>query len=103
MKKRPPLLIAAAGLLILLIAIAVVVSRQRVQRHRVFRPAAGAAPSAATVPLGVAPVEQWSEAFRTLPPDDLAALLEEIEKKHPDLHARWSLDYLHARALLESG
>lgn len=79
--------------------LAVVASRQRVQRHRVFRGASGEVKP--VPPKGVPPVEKWSETFRSLGPEELAELLGAIEAKHPDLYARWSLAYLHARALLE--
>lgn len=97
MKKRLALRLAAV--LLILAVFAVVVSRQRVQRRRVFRTTAGEVTPAP--PPGIPPVEQWTDAFRRLDPEDLAELLAQIEAKHPDLYARWSLGYLHARALLE--
>ncbi len=86
----------------LLVAIAVVVaviSRQRVERHRVFRvaPAEKAAKPLAMVP----PVEQWSDTFERLPAAELEELLDSIEKQHADLYARYSLAYVDARVLLE--
>ena len=64
-----------------------------------FRPAAGEVKP--TPPGGIPPVAQWSETFQRLGPEELAELLAQIEAKHPDLYAKWSLSYLHARALLE--
>jgi Transglycosylase SLT domain len=77
--------------------LAVVASRQRVERRRVFRTT-----TAAPVPVqGIPPVEQWTATFQRLGPEELAELLTQIETKHPDLYAKWNLGYLHARALLE--
>lgn len=98
MHKRAVAL-TVATLLLLIAILAIVVSRQRVQRRRVFRTTAGEVKPAP--PQGIPPVEQWTDAFRRLAPDDLAELLAQIEAKHPDLYTRWSLGYLHARALLE--
>ena len=98
-RKRVILLSTAAALIVLLVVVAVVLQRQRVRRHRVFRPAAGEtkpAPPQGTVP----PVAQWTETFRQLEGEELADLLEAIERKHPDLYAKYSLGYLHARALV---
>lgn len=79
--------------------LAVLLSRQRLQRHRVFRvaPAERRARPAQTIP----PIDQWTASFETLAPEDLAELLEQIAKAQPDIYARYSLGYLHARALLE--
>lgn len=74
--------------------------RERVQRHRLFR-ANGESPAAP--PREIPPVAQWSATFRSLRPEALADLLDAIEVRHPDLYRRWSLAYLHARALLEEG
>lgn len=97
MTRRPLFIAAAATLVVLLAILAVLASRQRVQRRRVFRTTTAATPA----PKGIPRVEQWTSAFQRLPPDDLAELLAAIETKHRDLYARWSLGYLHARALLE--
>ena len=98
MKKRSAVILGA-GLAILLAAIvfAVLVSRERLRRHRVFR----AGEERAATPRAIPPVEQWSDTFQRLDPGDLDELLESISKKHPDLYGRWSLGYLHARALIE--
>lgn len=89
----------AAGLLLILTLITVLAVRQRVQRRRVFRPAAGE--EKPLPPRGIPPVEQWSEAFRIADSEELVALLGQIERKHPDLYKKWSLSYLHARALAD--
>jgi soluble lytic murein transglycosylase-like protein len=47
------------------------------------------------------PVERWTDTFRSASPQDLDAMLDTIEKERPDLYAKWSLAYLHARALIE--
>jgi hypothetical protein len=100
LKKR--LLIGLSAVVVLaLIVFGIVLSRQRLQRHRVFRlaPPEKAAPTPGL--RGIPPVEQWTETFRRLPSDDLASLLTQIAQKHPDLYNQWSLGYLHARALIE--
>lgn len=101
LNRRRKLLLAVAAVLLLIAIAAVIASRQRVQRRRVFRTTAGE-----TKPVpprqGIPPVEQWTATFQRLPPDELAELLAQIETKHADLYARWSLGYLHARALVES-
>ena len=76
------------------------VVRERVQRRRVFRPAAGEVKP--VPPRGVPPVEQWSSTFSTLAGEELADLLAQIETRHPAQYKQWSLAYLHARALVES-
>lgn len=95
MRKRTLVLLTVLAALLLVLAI--VISRERVQRRRVFR----TTPRVAAAAPGIPPIEQWTETFRRLDPDDLAELLTQIEIKHPDLYQRWSLGYLHARALLE--
>ncbi|HEX2062224.1 MAG TPA: hypothetical protein VHK90_15915, partial [Thermoanaerobaculia bacterium] len=100
MTRKQRLTAAIAAVLILAVAlIATLLLRQRVQRHRVFRPSAGE--EKPVPPRGVPPVEQWSEAFRVTDGEDLVELLEAIEQRHPDLYKKWSLAYLHARALIE--
>ncbi len=100
MRKRFAIPIAAAVVLVAVIAILfVVLSRQRVHRHRVFRVAPPE--QRAKPPAGIPPVEQWSDAFERLPPGDLDALLGSIETRNPALYARFSLGYLHARVLIE--
>lgn len=90
-----------AGLAILLAAIvfAVILSRERLRRHRVFRVAPGE--ERVRAPQTIPPVDQWTDTFQRLEPEDLASLIESIEARHPDLYSRWSLAYLHARALIE--
>jgi soluble lytic murein transglycosylase-like protein len=97
-RKRTLLLLAAIVLLAAAIA-AVVISRQRVRRHRVFRTTAGEVKPAP--PAGIPPIEQWTETFTRLGAADLAELLAQIEARHPAEYGKWSLAYLHARALLE--
>ena len=95
MKKRAVLLIAGAVLLVAAIVTVAVIVRMRPSRHRVFR---------RVVRTGAAPilhVEQWTDAFSQLPAADLARLLDQIAAQRPDLYAKYSLGYLHARALLE--
>src|SRR5437762_586765 len=96
MNLRKRLLVSAA-IVVVLVAGIVVLIRTRPARHRVFR---REAPARVAV-KGIPPVEQWTDAFSRLPPADLVSLLDAIEAKHPDLYAKWSLAYLHARALIE--
>lgn len=98
-RKQRISLFAVATAVVLLAALAIVVTRQRVKRHRVFRPSMGEVRP--QPPKGIPPVEQWTATFQQLEGEELAALLEAIEAKHPDLYARYSLAYLHARALIE--
>lgn len=101
MKKKPLLIALVAGGVILLAAIlfAVVLSRQNLRRHRVFRVAPSEKRAAA--PQAIPPVEQWTETFTTLSAEELSDLLEEIEEKQPELYGRYSLAYLHARVMIE--
>jgi soluble lytic murein transglycosylase-like protein len=100
--RRRRLYLAAAAVALIAVAIlTAVLVRERVQRRRVFRPAAGEVKP--QPPRGVPPVEQWTPAFATLTGDELIELLEEIEKKNPRQYQQWSLAYLHARALVEDG
>src|SRR5206468_12181393 len=50
-------------------------------------------------------VPRWTDEFRTLEVtgrwNDLAKLLENIEKSNAQLYGRYQLAYLHARALIE--
>ncbi|MCU1347419.1 MAG: Soluble lytic murein transglycosylase and related regulatory protein [Acidobacteria bacterium] len=100
-RKRLVLVAAVSAVLVALIVFAVVLSRQRLRRHRVFRLAPAAKEPVRKV-VGIPPVEEWTARFQHLPADDLAELLEEIEAKQPDLYAKWQLGYLHARTLLET-
>lgn len=96
---RKRVILYSAAFVVLLAIVALILQRQRVRRHRVFRPAAGETKPA---PLrGVPPVEQWTETFQQLQGEELIELLEAIERKHPDLYAKWSLAWLHARALVD--
>lgn len=99
-RKRLVLVSAVSAVLVALIVFSVVLSRQRLRRHRVFRLAPAAKEPVRRAP-GVPPVEEWSADFGRLPADPLAELLEQIEAKQPDLYAKWQLSYLHARTLLE--
>jgi len=98
-RKRRALIALAAVVAIVLMAIPIIVRNRRADRHRVFRPGQT---ESATAPATIPPIKDWTATFETLPPDDLAELLEEIEKKLPADYTRESLGYLHARALLES-
>ncbi|HEY3053542.1 MAG TPA: lytic transglycosylase domain-containing protein [Thermoanaerobaculia bacterium] len=100
MTKRFRISIAAgAAVLAAIVIVAIVISQQRLRRHRVFR----AAPAEHRVrpPAGIPPVEQWSDAFERLAPADVEELLDLIEEHNADLYARYSLGYLHARVLIE--
>jgi soluble lytic murein transglycosylase-like protein len=96
--RKKTLLVVAAAVVALLAILAAVLIRQRVRRHRVFRPAAGEVKPAP--PRGIPPVEQWTSTFQQLEGEELAELLAAIEAKHPDLYKKYSLAYLHARALI---
>ncbi|MEA2336247.1 MAG: hypothetical protein QOE82_254, partial [Thermoanaerobaculia bacterium] len=106
MKKRIAVPLIGVAVVVLLAAVlAIVVVRQRAQRHRVFRaaPAETRPKPPSTEPR--APNE-WSEQFRELEANgrwsDLDDLLERIEKTHAAEYTQWSLAYLHARALIEN-
>ncbi|HYC92231.1 MAG TPA: lytic transglycosylase domain-containing protein [Thermoanaerobaculia bacterium] len=99
MTRKKTVVVAAAAVVALIAVLAAVLIRQRVRRHRVFRPAAGEVKPAP--PQGIPPVEQWTATFISLEGEELAELLAAIETKHPDLYKKYSLGYLHARALLE--
>ncbi|MGZ8851355.1 MAG: tetratricopeptide repeat protein, partial [Thermoanaerobaculia bacterium] len=97
------ILAVTAVLVVALIVLAIVLSRQRLRRHRVFQ---GPSQPAAKAPPGVPPVDQWTARFSALEGarkwSDLDDLLEGIEKSHPAEYAQWSLGYLHGRARLEN-
>jgi soluble lytic murein transglycosylase-like protein len=99
-RKRLVLVSAVSAVLVALVVFGIVLSRQRLRRHRVFRLAPAAKEPVRKVP-GVPPVEEWTAQFERLPADDLAELLEQIAAKQPDLYSKWQLAYLHARTLLE--
>jgi soluble lytic murein transglycosylase-like protein len=90
---------AAAALLLAVILAAVFAARERAERRRLRSPAST---ETAAAPAAVPPVEKWTETFERLNGDELASLLAAIEQKHPDLYAKWSLGYVHARALIEA-
>jgi soluble lytic murein transglycosylase-like protein len=100
MNRRNLLIAISVAVVALIVTVAIVTSRQRVQRQRVSRPGAEAKTEA---PATIPPIAQWSSTFVSLEPEPLADLLEAIEEKHPAEYAKWSLQYAHARALLESG
>ena len=106
MKKRL-FLIAVPAVLILAVIVAIVVARQRVRRHRVFRLAPAAKQPVAVAATRPEPMERWSDQFRALEISGnwraLNEVLDAIEKEHPTEYARWNLGYLHARSLLENG
>jgi soluble lytic murein transglycosylase-like protein len=95
---RKRIFLAASAACLLAVAIlGVILVQERLRRHAVFRPSHPAARVAKELP----PVERWTDTFRSASPQDLDAMLDTIEMEHPDLYARWSLAYLHARALIE--
>jgi soluble lytic murein transglycosylase-like protein len=99
LRKRLAIPIAAAALVAAIAILIVVLLHQRVRRHRVFRVAPAERP--VKPPAGIPPVEQWSNAFERMAPDDLEELLDAIQKQKPDLYARFNLGYLDARVLIE--
>ncbi|HEX6086203.1 MAG TPA: transglycosylase SLT domain-containing protein [Thermoanaerobaculia bacterium] len=96
---RKKTIVVIAAVVAFFAILAAVLIRQRVRRHRVFRPSAGEVKPAP--PKGIPPVEQWTATFLSLQGEELAELLSSIEAKHPDLYKKYSLGYLHARALIE--
>lgn len=100
-RKRRLFFAAIAAVVILALAVlGTLLFRERVQRRRVFRPA-GSEQKPAPPARGVPPVEQWTPTFAALEPAALDELLDEIETRHPDLYRKYSLAYLHARALVD--
>jgi soluble lytic murein transglycosylase-like protein len=100
--NRRRLIFRITAVVLFAIAIfAAVVLRTRVRRVRVVHPAAAEAKTVR--PTTIPPVDLWTSSFTRLEGDDLAALLTQIEQKHPDLYKQWSLGYLHARALIDAG
>ncbi|HEY8134257.1 MAG TPA: hypothetical protein VII12_20430, partial [Thermoanaerobaculia bacterium] len=83
--KRRVIAGAVAALLLLIGIFAVLLSRQRLRRHRYFpaAPVEKRIPAPAAVPSAVL---QWTDQFRTLEVtgrwNDLAKLLENIEKSN---------------------
>ncbi|HVS30179.1 MAG TPA: lytic transglycosylase domain-containing protein [Thermoanaerobaculia bacterium] len=98
-KRKLVTLAAASAVLLAIVVFAVILSRQRLQRHRLFRVAP--AETRTEPPRTVPPLDQWSETFAALNAEDLAALLDQIRTTQPQQYARLSLGYLHGRALLE--
>ena len=94
------MLVLALGLAAFFVA-----AHQRTARHRVFHTVPIEVKPKTAPSTEVPPVAEWSERFRQLEATgrwaDLAELLGRIEHDHGDLYARWSLGYLHARALIE--
>jgi hypothetical protein len=99
-RKRRLLVAIAATLILALVLLGTLLFRERVQRRRVFRPAASEVKTAAPT-RGVPPVEQWTPSFASLAPEQLVELLAAIETRNPDLYKKYSLAYLHARALVD--
>ena len=99
-RNRRFLFVAAATVILALVLLGTLLFRERVQRRRVFRPAASEVKT--TPPArGIPPVEQWTATFASLAPAELDDLLDQIETRHPDLYKQYSLAYLHARALVD--
>lgn len=98
--KRRLFFAAVATLIAALVLFGTLLFRERVQRRRVFRPAASEV-QAVPPAQGIPPVEQWTATFTSLGPAELDGLLDEIEVRHPDLYKKYSLAYLHARALVD--
>ncbi|HYO78302.1 MAG TPA: hypothetical protein VE010_17720, partial [Thermoanaerobaculia bacterium] len=99
-RERKRLLAAVAAVVLIAFAVlTTLIVRERVQRRRVFRPAAGEVKP--QPPREVPPVAQWTSTFATLSGEELADLLEQIEERDPEKYKQWSLAYLHARALVD--
>jgi soluble lytic murein transglycosylase-like protein len=106
LSKRSFLFTAVTTVVLLLAVFGVVLSRQRLQRRRLFRATPhppASAPQKVTAELK--PVEQWSAQFRALEVtgrwEQLHVLLGQIATTHPAEFAKWQLGYLDARALIE--
>jgi hypothetical protein len=99
-RNRRLLFVAAATIVLALVLLGTLLFRERVQRRRVFRPAASEVKTAPPA-RGIPPVEQWTATFASLEPAELDDLLDQIETRHPDLYKKYSLAYLHARALAD--
>lgn len=102
-------MLVAAGLVALLLLLGIggffVAAHQRAARNRVFHAARVELQPKKAPSAELLPVSEWSEQFRLLEAtgrwEELVGVLGRIEHEHPDLYARWSLGYLHARALME--
>ena len=99
--KRRLFLAATAAVILILAVLGTLLLRERVQRRRLFRPAAGEV-KPAPPERGVPPVGEWTPAFTSLDPLALDELLGQIEARQPDLYRKYSLAYLHARALIDA-
>jgi soluble lytic murein transglycosylase len=86
----------AAAVILALVLAGTLLLRERVARHRLLNPGS----DVKSAPREIPPVERWSETFASLRGEDLAGLLDQIERKHPDLYEQWLLAYPHARALI---
>jgi len=100
-KPRAVLLAVVALFVVIIIAI-ILAARQPVPRHRVFR----TTPAPAAPAVAPSSPNDWTAQFVALENGgrwkELAALLAQIEAAHPAEYQRWSLGYLHARALIEA-
>jgi len=103
-KKRLTIPLAAVAVVVVLAAVAIIVMRQSAARHRVFR--AAPEPRLASTSSEQRSASALTAQFRDLEVNgrwsELARLLARIEKSDPNEYARWSLAYLHARALIEN-
>ena len=99
--KRRFFLAAIAAFILVVAGLGTLLFRERVQRRRVFRPAAGEVRPAPPV-RGVPPAGQWTQTFLELDPAALTELLGQIEARQPELYRKYSLAYLHARALVDT-
>jgi soluble lytic murein transglycosylase-like protein len=99
LKRNRVVAAIAASVILGLLIVAMVLMRDGERRQRVFRPGTGEPRT--VVPREVPPVEKWTPTFEAASATELAGLLEEIQGKHGDLYEKWSLSYLHARALVE--
>ena len=94
--RRRVALISLAVLLVLIGIFAIVLSRQRLRRHRVFHTAPAEKPPAPPT-AQVGPVGQWTDQFREMEISGrwaaLDELLERIQKSHADLYGRYQLAY----------
>lgn len=109
MTRKKVVVLALASAVVLIAAFALVLSRQRLRRRTVFHQTLPAGERRVAAPKrieGVPPVGQWTATFAELEIsgawNELDELLDEIEKRSPDLYSKNELAYLHARARLES-
>jgi tetratricopeptide (TPR) repeat protein len=97
-RNRLIALITAAAILAVTVFTAILL-RISVERRRVFHPAQ----RDADVPRELPAPEEWTTLLTRSSGDELIEILETIERQHPNLYERWSLAYLHGRALAELG